>query len=315
MSNFYMMCGLPASGKTMHIDKNILKSNLSNKIKVHSSDKIREELFGDESIQKDNEKVFNLSHKRVLNDLKLGYDVVYDATNINYKRRIHFLNSINVDCKKICILMNTPYHICLQNQNNRERKVPENVIYNMYKNFTIPYYYEGWDNIRIIDWLSESQKDRIDNLFYGANGIIYFNQHNSHHSLTLGEHCLKVAKYVYDNFDNCDIIYPDDVDIKTVLYEASLLHDIGKTKTMTFYNHNNERTEDAHYYQHDRIGAYDSLNIECDGDRLLRAILIMWHMQPYFNKEDKTKRKYENLWGENLTKCIYLLHHGDKNAK
>ncbi len=83
---FYMMVGLPGSGKSFFAEY------VYNAI-VHSSDAIRAELLGDEGDQSQQNMVFTTLHERVLRDLADGKDVVYDATNINYKRRINFLKS------------------------------------------------------------------------------------------------------------------------------------------------------------------------------------------------------------------------------
>jgi hypothetical protein len=37
-------------------------------------------------------------------------------------------------------------------------------------------------------------------------------------------------------------------------------------------------------------------------------------MQPYFNKEEKTKNKYRKLWGEQLYQDIMKLHEADLAA-
>ena len=45
--------------------------------------------------------------------------------------------------------------------------------------------------------------------------------------------------------------------------------------------------------------------------------LIQWHMFPYFWEKDnneKMKRKYKRLRGDNLFDKIMLLHTADKNA-
>ena len=52
MSSFVMMIGLPGSGKDYFIE------NMLSEYVVCSSDKIREEWYGDENIQGDNEKIF-----------------------------------------------------------------------------------------------------------------------------------------------------------------------------------------------------------------------------------------------------------------
>jgi hypothetical protein len=47
------------------------------------------------------------------------------------------------------------------------------------------------------------------------------------------------------------------------------------------------------------------------------AVLIRWHMQPYFWEKDnntKSQNKYRRLWGEELYNDIMLLHEADKVA-
>ena len=60
---------------------------------------------------------------------------------------------INQECpnvKKIAIVFATPYNICLENNNSRERVVPEEVLSRMISNFEMPSYAEGFDEIKII---------------------------------------------------------------------------------------------------------------------------------------------------------------------
>lgn len=304
MPILYMTIGLPGSGKSTYIEK-------MNGVIIHSSDNIRQELFGDINDQAHNEEVFRTLHKRIIKDLSKGKNVVYDATNINYKRRMEFLKSLNrIHCEKIALLFMTPIHVCIARNMIRERKVPEDVIMRMYYNFYIPYYYEGWNEIRVISSIEKEERQYINSLMCGATGLIYINQYNPHHSLTIGKHCIKtqnnVRKLMKVNHSG-NFLY-----IGSVLDEAALLHDIGKVKTMTFINSNGEQTDVAHYYQHHLVGAYDSFFIESDVDVLERAILIQWHMQPYNFEKQKTIDKYKKLWGEQLFNSIMLLHEADK---
>lgn len=89
--NFIMMVGLPCSGKSTYAKE------LSNDLEaiICSSDAIRKELSGDINLQDKNEEVFKVLHNRIKENLKEGKSVIYDATNINSKRRRSFLSEFS----------------------------------------------------------------------------------------------------------------------------------------------------------------------------------------------------------------------------
>lgn len=96
----FFMVGLPASGKSTYAKE--LSKNY-NAI-ILSSDEIRKELCGDENSQDKNNEVFIVLHRRIKEYLKSGKNVVYDATNVNSKRRKAFLDELkNISCKKLVL--------------------------------------------------------------------------------------------------------------------------------------------------------------------------------------------------------------------
>lgn len=144
MSTLIMMIGLPASGKSSYAKK---FENLNN-FKIHSSDTVREELGADVKNQKMNKTVFKTLHKRVIEDLKQGNNVIFDATNIHSNKRIKFLEKLSdIDCYKTALVMISNYQSCLDVNNTRERQVPEYIIKRMCLQFEFPTYDEGWDEI------------------------------------------------------------------------------------------------------------------------------------------------------------------------
>ena len=299
-----MMCGLVGSGKSYKA-KELAEQCDAN---IHSSDDIREELSGDINNQDINELVFKTLHNRIKEDLQNGKNCIYDATNISYKRRMSFLESLNkIPCEKICVLMATPYEQCLKNNASRDRVVPEGVIERMYRTFDVPWYYEGWDDIRIeythgSQWSLGLAQDWIES-------VKDYNQENAHHTLTLGEHCWQAFKYI----DQCEIdsVYPGEVKY------ATMLHDCSKPFCKTFTNTKGEVTDQAHYYFHEHISSYDSLFYQTPSCRLYIAVLIRWHMQPYYWEKDnneKLQNKYRKLWGEALYNDLLLLHKADLAA-
>ncbi len=302
--NFIMMIGLPGSGKSTYAET--IGAN------VHSSDAIREEILGDVNNQDSNGDVFSELHRRVKDDLRDGVDTVYDATNINGKQRIAFLKELrSIDCRKICILMATSYEDCKERITKRSRIVPTHVLDRMYKNFCPPYYYEGWDEIRIIVTESEMTKLYTEEVLYNPRtGIDVFDQENSHHNLTLGEHCRKTAEYVHTH-------YPHN----TLLYDAAIYHDEGKIFTKSRLNGKGEFDGNYHYYQHHCVGAYNSIfylyNAGYSTDDILYvSSLIYYHMHPYLQWKDSEKKKnyHRELLGEKMFYDILRLHEGDVYA-
>ena len=81
-----MLVGLPGSGKSTWAEK----QNMD----IFSSDAIREELYGDASIQGDNNLIFDLLHSRIIENLKSGKDSIFDATNLSSKKRRHFMRKL-----------------------------------------------------------------------------------------------------------------------------------------------------------------------------------------------------------------------------
>ena len=296
----FVLCGLPASGKSTYAKELADKYNAN----IHASDSIREELSGDVNNQNINDLVFKTLHNRVKEDLMNGKNCIYDATNINYKRRMAFLNELNkIPCEKYCYIMATPYEQCLRNNENRDRKVPKEVIERMYKHFDVPYYYEGWNFIGIK--YAPNSQDCYGYPINWLNTVEHYNQNNTHHSLSLGEHCNKAWQYLCEHYGDL------------TLRIAGILHDCGKPFCKTFINGKGETTEQAHYYQHERVGSYDSLFYAMMCNPLNVAVLIRWHMQVYFWEKDnneKSHNKYRKLWGEDLYRDIMLLHEADKNA-
>ena len=295
------MIGIPGSGKS-HEAEMIAKEHDAI---IHASDRIREEFSKKPDAKEDNSFIFQKLHLRTQRDLKAGKNVVYDATNINSKRRIAFLNSIkSIPCEKIAIIVATPYEQCIKNNVGRERSIPESVIEKMYKNFQVPYYYEGFDIIQIKLWQEE---DYYKEPYEIVRSYRDYDQENEHHTLTLGWHLFRAFSYIGYHFIRFEIGYTFE------LACASYLHDIGKPFCKEF----KEGDPNAHYYGHMNVGAYDSFfytaRLNCDS--LLIAWLVNWHMEPFFwKKDEKLKDKRLKLWGKDLFSMIEKIHEADLYA-
>lgn len=297
MNKLIMMVGLPGSGKST------VAKELSNKedAVLHSSDDLREELFGDADNQDNNELIFQELHGRVSRDLQKGRSVVYDATNASYKKRKAFLEGLKMECYKECYMVAAPYEKCLRQNSRRSRKVPEKVIEKMYLGIFIPQYFEGWDHIEIV--FNDDVNFEIAELFEELDTI---SQDNPYHTLTIGAHCKKCMEYIRERFD-------DDV-----LEIAALMHDIGKKFTKKFEDSKGNPTDVAHFFGHQNVSAYMSLFYlrHLSKDKMLEAAkYIQWHMHPMNISTNKAKRKAINLLGEEFYNKLLLLHEADNYAK
>lgn len=315
MAALNIMIGIPGSGKSNYAKKYLLTNN-----SVYlSSDDIRIELCGFED-QTHNDVVFETMKKRTLNALRDGKDVIYDATNLSKKRR----SGIISEARKLGTQINaylccTPINIILERNITRvERQLPWDKLVQMIQSIEPPMYYEGFDNIYLID-------GGIYNDIYDYNFLIKecsgYNQDNPHHYETLEEHIKAVTKKAESLGET--FYYIDAY----ILIQAARYHDFGKLYTKTF----NDKKNHFVYYGHDKVSAYlfmchvrkqqmrDSLNrVRLSNDSYKIGALILNHME-WYRREDMTPIK-EMFNDDDLYYMLELLHEADlwgrnENAK
>lgn len=299
----YITVGLPASGKSSLYEK--AYSNC----KYISSDSIREEVFGDINDQSHNNEVFNLMENRTVEALLNYESVYYDATNISAKRRINFIKEIRQRCKSIddleivCVLVAPPLELVKKWNAARERKVPEYVIDRMLRNFEVPHWSEGFDDIYLYRY--EDGQD-LWNMLIKLREIPH---DNPHHQLSLGLHMYAARDY-YEL--ECMNDFNRRIDPRVT--KAALYHDIGKGYCKVFKNSKGEPTEIAHYYNHENVGAYFYLSNSRgdDVEDLYIANLIQHHMD--FWKEEKYMEKISKRFGELFMFDLDCLHRADLGA-
>jgi len=312
----YMTVGLPGSGKSTYCQQ--LRAN---GVIIHSSDALREELYGDANNQEHNQDLFVELHRRIKKDLIDGHSVVYDATNLSKKRRTAFLAELkSIACQKICLLFLTPFELCCAfNQAREERVVPGYVMDRMYKNFNPPNYREGFNKIELIYNYGGKGKEsytyyNYQVFMFGENGAIHFDQENKHHELTLGQHCIQTMYNVCRN-------HSDNWRLRI----AALIHDNGKIYTKSRFNSKGEEDGDCHYYQHHCVGAYDAFffmdrdNFDVaisDDDRIYISNLIYYHMMPYtsWKQSEKAMARDRVQMGEEMYQDVIHLHNADNAA-
>lgn len=294
MVNFIMLIGLPGSGKTEiterlpNVDTTIL-----------SSDAIRKEFYGDESIRDSPSKIFEEMQRRTIVALRNGKNVIYDATNISRKKRKHLLSSLTMPCKKIAHVIWAKYETCLERNKQRRRNIDENVIKRMLLNFQPPYYDEGWDEIRFV--LNDKPYTRND-----YEDWLNCEHDNPHHNNTIKEHTLKVMTETTKlrQIRGCQ----KSVAI-TMMITASL-HDIGKKFVKAFKNSRGKLSKIAHFYNHQNVGSYFAIGYEETlGLHIKQRALIYWlinvHMDPFLHT------KYSAKLPDELSRLLTLFHKCD----
>ena len=308
---FYMMVGLQGAGKTYIANKN------SNENIIHiSSDSIRKKLYGSELDQEYNKEVFKVMNQRTKEYLKNGFSVIYDATNINSKRRRTFLNELNgIDCKKVCLYIPSTPSGSFIRQLERERVVDVEIIDKTYKNLQIPMYHEGWDNIVILKRPSyllgrinlKDIKTYYDYerflLEYNLKECVDFAQDNQYHTLSVSRHMYYAFNNIKNNTNN------------ESLQLATMLHDIGKPYCKNF----KEGSKYANFYGHENVGAQMVvellLEMKYSDDEIIKiATYVQLHMR-LLNSSEKGREKLKRLLGADLYLDLILLKNADTSAK
>ena len=139
MPKLYIMCGLPGAGKST-----FTKSRPD--LNVVNLDSIREELFGDEAIQRNPRRVFSIACERVNMFLRSGQDVIFDGTNVTRRRRRNLMK-IFPNNDYVCVWIATELSECLRRNQIRPRHVPDEVIANYARKFVEPTLDEGFCEI------------------------------------------------------------------------------------------------------------------------------------------------------------------------
>lgn len=297
MNKLIMLIGLPASGKTS-FTKTLQFSYKNDDIEIISSDAIRKELFGSEEEQKYNNKVFEEVYKRARFSIQHKKITVIDATNLNRKRRINFIKTMP-KCEVCAVVFAIPFEECCKRNAARERVVPQSAMERMYHSFQPPHYAEGFDDIQIV-----GAKDVGLYIYRCEQENIKTPHDNSHHTFSCGIHCLEAEQYIKNK-------YPNEVDLQM----AARFHDVCKYKCKVFHNAKGEPTEEAHYFNHENVSAYDFMvhYFLMPPQRVIHiANLIANHMVFYAGEQAMEKRR--KLYGEKFWEDLKKIHEADEFA-
>lgn len=311
MGRLIVLVGLPGSGKSSYAEqfKAVDDAICTGVTVIHSSDAIREELFGDAGSQEDNGRVFELMRKRTIEDLRADKTVIYDATNITRKARKSAIACAHPTNDTVeCHIVWAELGECIRRDSLRARKVGPEVIDKMLRRWQSPWLDEGFDKIEV--HLNQYDFDQVKYVASKASDL-HIPHDNPHHQLDVWDHCMQAHLNVVDQG-------AADEQSRYRKYnsvaKAAYWHDIGKPYTKFF-----KPGEDiAHYYDHHCVGGYLAYGLFLDPDHLIRDVemsdicLISWiisnHMEPFFNSGYYQKLDSQWKW------YIDTIHEADVNA-
>lgn len=137
MPHLMLLVGLPGSGKTTLAAELLHQQTGACLI---STDRIRQQLFGNEAIQGPWLKVWTeVGHQfqRAANQIETGQAevAIYDATNAVRKQRRQAIALARTRGFSVItvIWLDTPLEVCLDRNRRRDRQVPEAVILQMHR--------------------------------------------------------------------------------------------------------------------------------------------------------------------------------------
>lgn len=245
------------------------------------------------------------TEEEALQLLRGGRSVVLEAPNLRARSRKAFLERIApLKCKTHIVLTARRLQDCMA-------QLPEcaQSIRSQYLAFYPPQPYEGWERITL-RYAPDTAFESVAQLFFGQDGLMFLSQDNPFHKHSVGMHCVRAARITSS-------LRPDD----PTLWLASLLHDIGKAETKSFLDSKGRPSQTAHYYGHEFASAYESLFLRFptavdESERLRVSALIVWHMMPHhFAANEKTRARYERLWGRDFLEDMLIIERADREAQ
>lgn len=155
---FIMLVGLPGSGKTTL--RNEIQKAFD--VAVLSTDDTLEDVANarNETYTEVFDKFINFAQQE-MKDKFISYkanlwNIIHDQTNLTCAKRLRVIDSLPIEYKKICIVVECSAPLLSKRLSGRPGKViPATVIDTMIKSYQHPVYEEGWDIIL----KHESEKD------------------------------------------------------------------------------------------------------------------------------------------------------------
>ena len=149
MKRMILLCGLPASGKT-HFWRRRQETTFKGVVRL-SLDDFRRLITGQDFYLPFEPFVQSWIDVTGRFFLSQGQSILIDATAMRSSLRTKWVRlAKEYDYQTECYFIDTPYFTCIERNQQRERKVEEEVIKRMSENFDEVTPEEGWNKIKII---------------------------------------------------------------------------------------------------------------------------------------------------------------------
>jgi len=330
------MMGLPGLGKSTY-SKDILMTNNNSTILV-SSDSLRATLLNDIERQDENKLIFSLMKDISINALNAKKDVIYDATNIKEDKRRSLItevkNSVG-DLEVIGLYCVGSLDVAYRRNMGRDRKVPENVIKRMAKDFQIPTARDSYldrieyfsiDNIEVTSLGTLLDVTDYESFIHCLETNVESFSPNIDLAQDCAYHSLSVSRHIYEAFNYGLKHIPANISKykKEILY-ALAFHDIGKATCKEIRN----GSRYAHFKGHENVSAQifmgEAYKHLCFWDNKtsidipFTGALIKEHGFPYAEKDPvehgKALYKIEEIYGKEFRDCLIFIRECDNSGK
>lgn len=149
-----MLCGIPTSGKTTFLTKNLYESDTCKDFVTLSTDNyieleaLKQGSTYDELFESLVDKASAKLELDLKSAIKRNANIVWDQTNLTPKTRRRKLSKIPTHYNKIAVWFEVSLEEALERNKQRNGKlIPESVLKSMYSCFTPPTKEEGFDSI------------------------------------------------------------------------------------------------------------------------------------------------------------------------
>lgn len=153
---YYMLCGLPATGKSTFVkkvlDKNPDYIHISSDKYIEAAAEKAGKRYNDVFQEVSKDAMRQMESER-LNSLMSGKSIIHDQTNLSVAKRKKLLSSIPAGYVKVAVIFNPDKEMHRAFIESRpEKRIPEHIMESMAKTFEMPTMDEGFNSVFVYNY-------------------------------------------------------------------------------------------------------------------------------------------------------------------